>query len=126
MCKQKASRKRYRNKKKSADKHAVNKRLKTHMNVEAYQQQQEDQSTAMMQAASQLQHTTGMPQIQDRLEKTCAPIRRSSYGTTKTCCARYVNTTSRNAPCSHEDEEDEDSIELNFENAGLGKFCQTD
>ena len=53
-------------------KHIKNKRVNTHMNVEAYQQEQEDNRTKMMQAATRCQHTMLKP-------KAKASQKRSSH-----------------------------------------------
>src|SRR6266852_9625765 len=61
------SRKRYRNKKKSAP-HVLHKSVNTHMNVDAYQEQQQKQNEQLLQATKSAD-ATGMPQIQQKINK---------------------------------------------------------
>jgi general secretion pathway protein D len=129
---QTGSRKRYRNKTKSADKHvAVKNNVKTHMNIDAYQQEQQSNTTKMMQAAT-APATTGLPQMQDRISsssKTMAdrPVHQYSdpfVEPQKPAAPDLSTQPIEIPPAPIHDEDEEDSIELNFENAGLENFAK--
>ena len=129
---QTGSRKRYRNKKKSANKHAVNKTVNTHMDLGAYQEQQQNNKNKMMQATT-ASTTTGLPQIDNRIESFSS--KNANDKQSRQYKDPFVEPHKPAAPDLsaqpveippapiHEDEE-EDSIELNFENAGLENFAK--
>ncbi|HLW72416.1 MAG TPA: secretin N-terminal domain-containing protein [Candidatus Babeliales bacterium] len=112
------SRKRYRNKKQSTKKN-----INTHMNVEAYQHQVNNKTTPQITA-----QTTGMPQMQHKIEKAgiektkaeyTNPIVEPQVPATEIKIAKTVEM-----PTSSNVDEEEDSIELNFENADLQNFVK--
>lgn len=107
------SRKRYRNKKQSTKKN-----INTHMNVEAYQHQVNNITTPKITT-----QTTGMPQMQHKIEKAGAeytnPIVEPQVPAVETKIAKTVEM-----PIAVDEDEEEDSIELNFENADLQNFVK--
>lgn len=118
---QTGSRKRYRSKKKSADK-AVKHSVKTHMNVDAYQQEQQSGTTKLMQAAA-VPTTPGLPQIEARMDKKhqyADPFVEPQKPAVQDPATKPVEIP----PAPAYDDEEEDSIELNFENAGLENFAK--
>ncbi len=122
------SRKRYRNKKKSADKTVVKKNVKTHMNIDAYQQEQQDNRTKLMQAAT-APATVGLPQMQERIQTPNAPKLTHQYTDPfvepqKPAAPNLAAQPIEIPPAPIHDEDEEDSIELNFENAGLENFAK--
>ena len=108
------SRKRYRNKKKSPDK-SVN----THMNVNAYQSQN---NTKPFQQ-KKIEQATGLPQIQQKIDN---PVQQYNdpFVEPQKPAAIDKATLPVEMPPSVDEEEQEDSIELNFENAGLENFAK--
>ncbi len=118
------SRKRYRNKKQASTKN-----VNTHMNVEAYQPQTNNTpSFATAPGTASLKTkapagTTGMPQIQQKIEKSAHqysdPLVEPQIPATENKATKPVEM-----PISVNEDEDEDSIELNFENAGLENFAK--
>ncbi len=125
---QTGSRKRYRNKKKSADKHAVSKTINTHMNVDAYQQEQQNGTTQLMQATT-APSTIGLPQLQERIQAPATPKNTYQYTDPfvepqKPAAPNLANQPIEIPPAPIHDEDEEDSIELNFENAGLENFAK--
>lgn len=121
---QSGSRKRYRNKKKSADKHAVKNNINTHMNIDAYQQEQQNGTTRLMQAAT-APTTAGLPQLQTRIEAPTTHQYSDPFVEPKRPAAPDLSKQPIEIPPAPIHEEDEeDSIELNFENAGLENFAK--
>jgi general secretion pathway protein D len=118
------SRKHRREKKKTTKKHIKNKRVNTHMNVEAYQQEQEDNRTKMMQAAT-TPTTPGLPQMQQRIQK--AHQYTDPFVEPHVPAAPDVTTEPIQippAPIAENEEDEEGNIDLNFENAGLENFAK--
>lgn len=131
MCiTQTGSRKRYRNKKQTSTKQVQtrNKRNKkqvtedtvaTHMNVDAYQEQNNSNVfTAHAKAASR---ATGMPQMQKKI--TPATQYSDPFVDPQFPAAQDKSTKPVEMPISVSEDE-EDSIELNFENADLQNFVK--
>lgn len=108
------SRKRYRNKKQSS-----NKRVNTHMNVEAYQSQEAPTTLLHKTAAA---NATAMPKIQHKIEQAGSqyndPIIEPQVPAVQDKTTKPVEM-----PISVSEDE-EDSIELNFENAELQNFVK--
>jgi general secretion pathway protein D len=118
------SRKHRREKKKTTKKHIKNKRVNTHMNVEAYQQEQEDNRAKMMQAAT-APTTPGLPQMQQRIEKATHQYTDPFIEPQKPAATDIATEPIQIPPAPiAEDEEDEGNIDLNFENAGLENFAK--
>lgn len=108
------SRKRYRNKKQ-----ASSKRVNTHMNVDAYQSENVDVVTQQTQAKSKA--NTGMSQLQNKIEN--AQQYTDPFIDPQIPAIESPTTKPVEMPLFVE-EEDEDNIELNFENAGLENFTK--
>lgn len=108
------SRKRYRNKKKQA----ISKNINTHMNVNSYQPQTDNivtpttQTTLPSGTTSQQDNTENRTQYDNPFVPSQTP--------------EFQASTTIAMPIAEEkeDEEDEDSIELNFENADLQNFVK--
>jgi general secretion pathway protein D len=122
-----AGRKRPRRQKKSGKKHIVNKRVKTHMNVEAYQQEQDNNHDKMMQATT-IPTTPGLPKLQERIEDSAkAHMHQYTDPFTEPKKPTAIDMTTKPVeipPAPIHDEDIEDDIDLNFENAGLENFAQ--
>lgn len=124
------SRKRYRNKKKSADKHVVHNRINTHMDIDAHQQEQLSSTTKMMQAAT-APTTTGLPQMQQRIKKPTEALTKEGHQYAdpfvepqKPAVQDLSTQPVEIPPAPISEDEEEDNIELNFENAGLENFAK--
>lgn len=120
------SRKRYRNKKKSTEQQRpINKRVASHMNLDAYQEEQKNNHRLMMQATT-APNTAGMPQLQEKIEKSSVqydePLVEPQKPAAPDVAAQPVKIPP--APPSEDEEEEEGNIELNFENAGLENFAK--
>lgn len=114
------SRKRYR-KKKSAPR-ALHNQVNTHMNIDAYQQEQQRQNEKLLQA-SKSADTTGMPQIQQKIDPSHQyhdPFVEPQKPVAQDIATKPIEIP----PAPASEDEDEDSIELNFENAGLENFAK--
>jgi general secretion pathway protein D len=100
-------------------------RVNTHMNVEAYQQEQEDNRTKMMRATT-ASTTTGLPSafakaIEDKhMHQYADPLVQPHVPAAPDMSTQPIQIPP--APITEEDEED--NIELNFENAGLENFAK--
>jgi general secretion pathway protein D len=105
------SRKRYRNKK-----HSSRKNVNTHMNVEAYQ----PQNNGLVKL--QPKDAPGMPQMQKKIDASTRQYN-DPFIEPQAPAAEDKTTKPVEMPISV-DEEEEDNIELNFENAGLENFAK--
>jgi general secretion pathway protein D len=122
--------KRQRRNKKSADKHIVNKQVNTHMNIDAYQQEQQNSRDKLMQAAT-APTTPGLPQMQQRIDKSAEDIVKKTHQYSdpvvepqKPAAVDISKKPIEIPPAPIHEDEEEDSIELNFENAGLENFAK--
>lgn len=110
------SRKRYRNKKKSS-----NKTVNTHMNIDAYQSQNNKSTPLQTKKAAK---TTGMPQLQQKINSKKSHQYDDPFVEPQKPAAVDKATEPVEMPISVDEDEDTDSIELNFENAGLENFAK--
>jgi len=116
------SRRRHRNKKKSTEKSALNRRVNTHMNLDAYQQQQESNNAKLLQAATNT-NTKGAPTLQEKIDKAVQytdPFIEPQQPAVEDKTKEPIEIP----PAPMNEEEDDDIIELNFENAGLENFAK--
>ena len=109
------SRKRYRNKKQSSSN-----RVNTHMNVDAYTYPNNNSAPTQIRATA---NTPGMPQMQSKIDR---PARQydDPFIEPQSPAVADKATQPVEMPISADEDEDEDSIELNFENAGLENFAK--
>jgi general secretion pathway protein D len=142
MCITPGGRRRHRNRKKATEKPALRHRVNTHMNLDAYQQEQQTNNAKMLQATVD-KSAKGTPQLEGKIESAFAPAPPQSFPGQSNASANTqqytdplvepqkpaVEDKSKEpveippAPVD-QDEEDDDIIELNFENAGLENFAK--
>jgi len=110
------SRKRYRNKKQSS-----NNNINTHMNVDAYKNQNNGSTLTQIRATA---NTTGMPQMSKKIELPTGHQYDDPFVEPQSPAVQDKATKPVEMPISVDEDEDEDSIELNFENAELENFTK--
>lgn len=131
MCiTQAGSRKRYRNKKQSSSKHvttrakrnkkeSLKEHVNTHMNVDAYHSQPSVATSLQARAAN----ATGLPQMQHKIENSKPQQYDDPFVEPQVPAVEDKTTKPVEMPITI-NEDEEDSIELNFENADLQNFVK--